>query len=193
MNLGRVEFHEFIESLTEILEMKDVYTKGHSNRVAEYASMIAKAMGFCEERVYAIHMAGHLHDIGKVGVCDQVLKKNGRLTCEEYEEIKRHSVLGYNILVKAEGFKEMAIAVRHHHERWDGKGYPDGLIGENIPLGSRILGIADAFDAMTTERPYRRALTLVEAIEELKRCSGSQFDPKLVEVMISIIQEDFLS
>lgn len=180
-------------TLTRALEYYDIYTRGHSERVARYSLKIVTRLELDTETARKIYWAGYLHDIGKIFVPQTILNKNGFLNEEEYELVKIHPVKSEELILQMEGLEDVAKIIRYHHERWDGKGYPDGLVGEDIPLGSRILGIADAFDAMTTERPYRRALTLQEAIEELRRCSGSQFDPKLVEVMVSIIQEELLS
>lgn len=178
--------------LTRALEYYDVYTRGHSERVARYSLKIAERLGLDMETSRKIYWAGYLHDIGKIFIPQAVLNKNGFLNGEEYKIVKIHPVKSEELILQMEGLEEEAKIIRHHHERWDGKGYPDRLAGENIPLGSRILAIADAFDAMTTERPYRRALTLSEAVEEIRRCSGSQFDPNLVEVMVSIIQEELI-
>ncbi len=178
--------------LTRALDYYDVYTRGHSERVARYSLRIAERLRLDVETSRKIYWAGYIHDIGKIFVPQAVLNKNGFLNGEEYEIVKIHPVKSEELILQMEGLEEEAKIVRHHHERWDGKGYPDGLAGEDIPLGSRILSIADAFDAMTTERPYRRALTLSEAVEEIRRCGGSQFDPNLVEVMISIIQEELM-
>jgi polar amino acid transport system substrate-binding protein len=158
--------------------------------VARYALKIAERLGLDLETTRKIYWAGYLHDIGKIFVPQDILNKPTKLTKEEYELVKIHPVKSEELVLEIEGLEEIAKIIRHHHERWDGKGYPDGLSDDDIPLGSRILGIADAFEAMTSERPYKKALTLEEAIEELKGCSGTQFDPKLVEIMVSIIEEE---
>lgn len=186
----RTFLNMLVITLTRALEYYDIYTKGHSERVAKYSLKIATKLGLDVETSRKIYWAGYLHDIGKIFIPQSILNKNGSLTDEEYNFVKIHPEKSEQLVLEMEGLDDIANIIRHHHERWDGKGYPDGLAGEDIPLGSRILGIADAFDAMTTERPYRKALTLQEAIKELSRCSGTQFDPKLVEIMISIIQEE---
>lgn len=178
--------------LTRALDYYDIYTKGHSERVARYSLKIAERLNLDMESSRKIYWSGHLHDIGKIFIPQAVLNKNGFLNKEEYEIVKIHPIKSEELILQMEELDEVAKIIRYHHERWDGNGYPDGLAGEDIPLGSRILAIADAFDAMTTERPYRRALTLSEAIEEIRRCSGSQFDPNLAEVMVSIIQEELM-
>ncbi|TDX52891.1 HD-GYP domain-containing protein [Orenia marismortui] len=190
-NFSKIELHEFIESLVKGLESKDLYTSGHSERVAHLAERIALEMNLSKERVFNIHIAGHLHDIGKIGVPDSILKKNGRLTEKEYEEIKKHSVIGYEIINKIKSFKEIAIYIKHHHEHYDGKGYPDNIKAKDIPLESRIISIADSFDAMTSPRHYRTPVKIVEAIKEIKLNSGTQFDPQLVQAINNIYQHDY--
>ncbi|AEH51768.1 HD domain-containing phosphohydrolase [Pseudothermotoga thermarum] len=170
------------------LESYDKYTKGHSENVARYSSIIAEKMGLPREDIRKLYWAGLVHDIGKIFVPQHILNKNGFLDPQEYELVKLHPVKGYEWLLAAD-LPEIAVIVRHHHERYDGKGYPDGLKGEDIPLLSRILCVADSFDAMTTDRPYRKALTLDQAKEELLRCSGTQFDPKIVPIVLEIIDE----
>jgi len=177
-------------TLTKALEYYDKYTRGHSDRVARYALKIAERLNLDPETTKKIYWAGYLHDIGKIFVPQDILNKPGRFTEEEYSLVKIHPVKSEELVLEIEDLAEIARIIRHHHERWDGKGYPDGLSDDDIPLGSRILEIADAFEAMTSKRPYKRALTLEEAIEELKRCSGTQFDPKLVEIMVSVIEEE---
>lgn len=184
MILTDKDFHEFIESFIEILETKDTYTRGHSNRVAHYSIEIAKEMGLCQKEVDLAHISGHLHDIGKIGIPDLILGKEGRLSDTEFEKIKMHSSFGYNILNKVSVLKEHAVIIRHHHERWDGRGYPSGLESEKIPLVSRIISVADAFDAMTSTRSYRRALSLNHASAELAKNSWTQFDGEVVDIFI---------
>jgi len=186
----RTFLNMLVATLVRALEYYDIYTRGHSERVAKYSLKVATKLGLDVETSRKIYWAGYLHDIGKIFIPQSILNKNGFLTDEEYDLVKIHPVKSEQLILEMEELEDIAKIIRHHHERWDGKGYPDGLAGEDIPLGSRILGIADAFDAMTTERPYRKALTLQEAVEELARCSGTQFDPKLVEIMISIIQKE---
>ncbi len=173
-----------LKSLIISIEARDSYTKKHSERVTNYSLQIAKVLGLSDEDIDVIKFGGYLHDIGKIGVKDTVLLKPGKLTDEEFEEIKLHSVIGDNILKPIKFFPKERELIRHHHERYDGRGYPDGLGGEEIPLTARILAVADTYDAMTSTRPYRKALDHSVAIEELIRCSGKQFDPKVVEAFL---------
>lgn len=190
MKIEKIDFHEFIESITNMLEMRDFYTKGHSNRVAEYSELIAVELGMKKEHVEIVHIAGHFHDIGKIGVPDYVLKKEGKLTYEEFEIIKTHSVMGYNVLKNIEGFKIFAKIIKHHHERWDGTGYPDNLKGDTIPMSARIIAVADAFDAMTSNRVYRRSLTIEESIKELLKNRWKQFDGDVVDAFMKVLNKD---
>jgi HD-GYP domain-containing protein (c-di-GMP phosphodiesterase class II) len=170
-----------LQSLADALEMKDPYTRGHSVRVSLYAVAIANTMGLDEAVVREIELGGHLHDIGKIGVRESVLNKPGPLTEEEYLHIMTHPVVGWRLLGPLLRDTPLALnIVRSHHEKFDGKGVPDRLGGTEIPLVARIAAVADSFDAMTSNRPYRRGLTLVEAQAELRRCAGSQYDPRVV-------------
>ena len=186
MDKFQIDFHEFVTSLVLVLESKDVYTAGHSERVADITSEIAIAVEMDELRIKYLDIAAHLHDIGKIGIPDGILLKSGKLNKAEYEVIKNHSSIGYSILKDIKGLESMAKIIKHHHERFDGKGYPDGLKGENIPLGSRIIALADSFDAMTRPRPYRKAKTEQEGLDEIFRNKGTQFDPELADVFLSI-------
>jgi HD-GYP domain-containing protein (c-di-GMP phosphodiesterase class II) len=155
--------------------------------VAEYAALLAKGLKLTEDRIEMIRYVGLLHDVGKIGIRDAIMKKQGTYTYEEYEEMKKHSVMGSQML---EGMKFIGKGqdwVKHHHERWDGRGFPDGLKGEEIPLEARIIACADSFDAMTTDRPYKAKLTILEAKEELARCAGTQFDPEVVKAMLKVV------
>lgn len=181
-----------IRSLAEAIDAKDSYTRGHSDRVAEFAEALADELCLDEEAVNAIRYAGYLHDTGKIGVPDAVLNKAGRLTGEEYEIIKSHPVLSHRIIEPVDFLSDIKPLVRHHHERYDGTGYPDGLAGEGIPLGARIISIADAYEAMISDRPYRKAMTGAAAVDELNRCSGSQFDPFMVEIFTGLIENGAL-
>lgn len=176
-----------IQSLAAAVDAKDRYTCGHSERVAAYAIEIGKALDVPPEMQTSLNIAGLLHDLGKIGVPDSVLNKPGSLTAEERETIKRHSSVGGNILRRAPQLDVIIPAVIYHHERWDGKGYPDGLVGEAIPLIARIMGVADAFDAMTSERPYRKAMSVDAALMELTVGAGKQFDPAVVEAFVNHI------
>lgn len=188
------KFHkELVLALVRLLELRDPYTKGHSERVADLASKLAERINFSKEEIRSIYWAGLIHDIGKVLISDTILSKPKKLTEEERKEVEKHPVLGSMILKTVEGTEEISKIVRYHHERWDGTGYPEGLKGEEIPLGARILSLADSFDAMTSDRPYRTAMSLEDAIKELKRCAGSQFDPNLVDVFIEIISKESIN
>jgi len=190
-SISKIDLHEFVESLTKGLESKDLYTSGHSERVAHLAEKIATMMELNTEEIFKIHIAGHLHDIGKIGIRDSVLKKKGKLTDNEYEEIKRHSLIGYDILNKISNFNEIAQIVKYHHERYDGMGYPEGLKGNEIPLESKIIGVVDAFDAMTSPRHYRSPVSILDAIAEINRNSGSQFDPKIAQIINRIYHDNY--
>ncbi|MGB9787500.1 MAG: HD domain-containing phosphohydrolase [Dictyoglomus turgidum] len=181
---------KLITVLVKTLEYYDRYTQGHSERVARYAVKIAERIGLDRERIKRVYWASLVHDIGKIYIPQNLLNKNGRFTEDEYEFVKIHPVKSEEILSQVEELKDLGKIVRHHHERWDGKGYPDGLSGENIPLESRIIAVADAFEAMTAERPYKKALSLKEAIQEIEKNKGTQFDPFLAEIMIGIIKEE---
>jgi len=171
-----------IKSLVQTLEAKDKYTEGHSHRVAENSLNIAHALGMDLREQEEIKLAGLLHDIGKIGIHESVLNKRGRLTDEEYDHIKTHPLISQRILEPIPQFKGVVSVVRHHHEFFDGTGYPDGLIGKKIPAGARILTICDAFDAMTSNRPYRDSLPQERAYNILKRNAGVQFDPDILKV-----------
>ena len=175
-----------IRALAEAVDAKDAYTRGHSDKVSAYAVAIARHMQLDSETVQNIRDSGYLHDIGKIGTPDAVLLKKGVLTFEEMSTMKLHPDTSHKILEQARIPAEVKDIIRHHHERFDGGGYPDGLAGEEIPLGSRILSVADAFDAMTSERPYRLPFSQAEAIAELKRCVGDQFDPEVVEAFLGL-------
>jgi response regulator RpfG family c-di-GMP phosphodiesterase len=170
-----------MQSLADALEVKDPYTRGHSVRVSRYAASMARAIGLDDDTVRQVDLGGHLHDLGKIGVREEVLTKAARLTAEEYAHVMTHPVVGWRLLRPLLGDAPLALAVvRSHHERWDGGGVPDGLAGTAIPLAARIAAVADGFDAMTSHRPYRRGRTLEEALAEIVRCAGSQYDPEVV-------------
>lgn len=179
--------NEMVQSLVSLLNEHDKYTKTHSNSVAELSKMICHKIGLGEVDTQEIYIAGLVHDIGKIIVPRHILNKKGRLSFEEMEIIKQHPNTAYSTLVKFESLSKIALIVKHHHERYDGLGYPDMIIGEDIPLGSRIISVVDSFDAMTNDRPYRRALEKEEAIKELIRNKGTQFDATIVDVFVSLI------
>ncbi len=179
---------EMVLSVTKLLEFHDNYTRGHSSKVAQIASKLAKEMGLSEEEIKSTYWAGLVHDIGKIIIPGSILNKKDKLTAEEFEQIKKHPRWGYETLQNSTELEDIAKYVLHHHERWDGRGYPDGLSQEDIPLISRILTVADAWDAMTSRRSYREALTEKEAKKELIENRAKQFDPKIVDLLITIIE-----
>lgn len=170
------------------IEVKDCYTRGHCERVERYVHVLAREMDLDEERQYNLKIACILHDIGKIGVSEAIISKPGKLTREEYEDMKQHPVLGSKIVKNLYGF-DLEEIIRHHHENFDGTGYPDGLSGEAIPLESRIMSVMDTFDAMTTNRPYRKGRSLDETVAEINRCSGTQFDPGVVKVFMGCLDK----
>lgn len=176
-----------INIIMNTLNERSSREEAHSHRVSELCESIGKALDFSDEKILELKAIGLLHDIGKIAIDGDILNKAGKLTEEEWKEIKRHPEIGYRLLSSVNEMSDIADYVLAHHEKWDGTGYPKGLKGEEIPLSARIIAIADAYDAMTSERSYRKPLTHSEAIEELKRCSGSQFDPKLVEVFANYL------
>lgn len=181
----RENYANTLEALASALDAKDPYTRGHSDRVATYAVELARQFKLPEDQVEAIQHTAILHDIGKIGVSDELLNRIGRLSNDEFDLIKLHPVIGANILKDFAYLGAFTAFVRSHHEKYDGSGYPDMLKAEEIPLGARIITLADSFDAMTSDRSYRNKMSLEEALEEVKRCSGTHFDPRLAEVFIS--------
>lgn len=171
--------------LAEAIEAKDAYTKGHCGRVAAYAMALAHESGFAPEQMESLEFASFLHDIGKIGVRDSVLLKPGPLDEDEWHHMRVHPVKGYEIAAGIELLQPTMPAIRNHHERWDGKGYPDNLAGDDIPMPARLVAIADAYDAMATERPYKKALPLSECESILRRNAGSMFDPNLVDIFVA--------
>jgi len=180
---------ETIMAFSEALEARDQYTAGHSHRVMEYSKGIGQRMKLDRQDIEDLKKSALLHDIGKIGIPDIVLKKKTRLTDEEYAIIKTHPETGAAILKYIKSFKHLVPAVYHHHEQFDGEGYPDGVKGAAIPLHARIIAIADTFDAMTSSRSYRNALSFRTALSELERCKGTQFDPEIADIFIEILQE----
>ena len=178
-----------VKALAVAVDEKDPYTKVHSENVARYAVAIAREMGFNPHQVEVVERAARLHDLGKIGVRDYILVKPDELTPEEWDEIKEHSIKSAKILEPLVFLNGVIKAVRHHHERFDGGGYPNGKAGGEIPIEARILAVADAFDAMTSDRPYRRAMSRDEAIGELKRESGKQFDPAVVKIFLRLVEK----
>lgn len=180
----RETFLTTIQTLAVTIDRRDTYTAGHTERVSEYSLAIGRALGLTDAQLDRLRLASILHDIGKIGVKDDILLKKGKLTDEEFAEIKKHSQHGHDILSPIGQLKEILDGVRCHHERYDGQGYPDGLKGDEISLEARIIAIADSYDAMTSDRPYRKGLTMDKAKEELINGSGTQFDPELVETFL---------
>lgn len=182
-------YEDMESALIKALEAKDLYTQGHSERVCRLVSQIISKMVLEEDEKKEILRAAKLHDIGKIGIKDEILNKPGRLTEEEFAQIMDHPIIGYEIIKKIKNMENIAKIIRHHHERYDGNGYPDGLKGEEIPLGSRIIAVADSFDAMISKRSYRDAFTVAQAVKEIKQNSGKQFDPQVVSSFMYAIQE----
>jgi putative two-component system response regulator len=161
--------------------------RGHSARVADLSATVAHELGMSEEAVEVVRVAGRLHDIGKIGTREAVLNKQGALSPDEFEHVKQHVVIGSQILAPLAHLGDIIPAVRHHHERWDGTGYPDGLRGEEIPMGARIIGAAEVFDALSTSRAYQEKLTPEKAMERMADLSGTVLDPKVYEAMASVV------
>ena len=182
---------ESIQTLRYTVEAKDSYTRGHSDRVAEYSVLIGKRMGLSEEELKTLRIGGLFHDIGKIGIPDAILLKEGKLDDNEYSEIKNHPSIGKHILSNASIFSNIIPIVYHHHEKYNGSGYPEQLAGENIPLLARITAVADTFDAMTSKRSYRNAIPLEYVRAEIEKCSGTQFDPQIAKVFLDIIDNHY--
>lgn len=181
---------QLIDVLCSTVEAKDQYTRGHSQRVAQYAREIMYRMGGDEKVLQEVYYIGLLHDVGKISIDDSIINKKGRLTEEEYEQIKLHTVAGYQILKHVDVIPDLAIGARWHHERYDGTGYPNGLAGDNIPLIARIISVADAYDAMTSNRSYHKIMPQSVVREEISRGMGRQFDPAIARIMLEMIDED---
>lgn len=179
---------ESIEVLRRTVEVKDVYTRGHSDRVSEYSLLIGEKLNLPPEQMKTLKIGALFHDIGKIGIPDAILLKTDKLTDDEYSEIKNHPAIGAHILSNASIFADIIPIVKHHHERYDGKGYPARLAGENIPYLARIVAVADTFDAMTSRRSYRQALDFDYTTNEIERCKGTQFDPAIADVFLEILR-----
>jgi putative nucleotidyltransferase with HDIG domain len=196
VSLENVRLHEnlkekllnAVSTLAMALEAKDAYTRGHSQRVSHYAAQIAREMGLEEREIEAIRLAGILHDIGKIGVRDEILHKAGKLSEEEWKQVRKHPEISVSILSRIPDLKGIIRIIRHHHEHYDGNGYPSGLKGEEIPLGARILAVTDMLDALISDRPYREKITFAEAVEEVRKVSGTQLDPRVVEALEEIAE-----
>lgn len=177
-------YHDLIAGIVAAMEARDPYTASHSMRVAKISEELCWLLKLPENERTVIHIAAHLHDIGKIGINDSVLRKKGPLDKEEWRQMKEHPAIGYNILNKIECFSEIAEIVRHHHERWDGKGYPDGIAGTSIPFGSRIIAVADSIDAMLSKRSYRRNLEPEQCRLEIEKGSEIMYDPQIATVAL---------
>jgi len=186
----RKMFMDTVKSLSQAIEAKDAYTNGHSLRVGEYACALGRKLGFTEKRLDNLRIAAMLHDVGKIGVEESILNKPGRLTEEEYDKIKQHPEIGVRIIKDIGAMKAVSQIIMSHHERQDVTGYPEGLKGDQIVLEAKILSLADVFDALTSERPYRHAMTVDEALKIIEEGKGSQFEPKLADMFIKMIREN---
>ena len=182
---------DMIQTLRYTVEAKDLYTRGHSDRVSEYSVLIGEKLGLSEDELKTLRIGGLFHDIGKIGIPDKILLKTEKLTDDEYSEIKNHPSIGAHILGASSVFNNIIPIVKHHHERYDGRGYPSGLNGEEIPYMARIAALADTFDAMTSKRSYRNALELNVVVQEIERCKGTQFDPQISDIFLDILKNEF--
>lgn len=182
-------FYKTIVAISNALDTKDSYTNGHSLRVTLYSLILAEHLDLTQEFKEELEIAGLFHDIGKIAMPKSILCKNGKLTDQEFLVMKSHPVKGERIVINIKRLQKISEWIKTHHEKWDGRGYPDGLKGEEIPLAGRIIALADTYDAMTSTRPYRTALSHEVAISEIKRCSGTQFDPNLAEIFVSLADE----
>jgi putative nucleotidyltransferase with HDIG domain len=186
---SKTQYIQTVDTLMHAMEARDKYTEGHSKRVAEIATLIAREFKYNDMRIERLHIASLLHDVGKIGIDDKILNKPGSLTEEEYEKIKSHPEIGYNILKDIKNLEDIMPIIRGHHERYDGMGYPDGKQPEELDLDIFIVQLADTIDAMTTDRPYRKALTQEEVIGEITKFSGTQFHPKVVQAYLNVLEK----
>ena len=184
-------YMDTIGILRQTVEAKDPYTRGHSDRVSEYSVLIGQKLNLDDKTLHTLKIGGLFHDIGKIGIPDSILLKESKLDDDEYSQIKNHPSIGAHILGDVAMFKDIIPIVLHHHEKFDGDGYPSQLKGEDIPYLARIAAVADTFDAMTSKRSYRNALPLDVVKDEIKRCSGTQFDPAIAEVFLDILNNDY--
>jgi HD-GYP domain-containing protein (c-di-GMP phosphodiesterase class II) len=185
LNSSLFVYHDLISAIVAAMEARDRYTASHSRRVSDMSEAICRLLCLPGELTDKIHIAADLHDIGKLGITDSVLMREGPLNEDEWERMKQHPIIGYDILRKVTSFHDIAILVRHHHERWDGHGYPDGITGLDIPLGSRIIAIADSIDAMMSDRLYRKKMSPEACQNELARSCGIMYDPLIVELALA--------
>lgn len=182
--------NETFEAIAKAVDVNDPYTAGHSRRVARYSRKIAECMGYSDEELEEIYCAGLIHDVGKLGIDNRIINKPGKLSEEEYSEIKKHPLMGYEILKKISIRGNFAYGAKWHHERMDGKGYPDGLLGDNIPKISKIIAVADAYDAMTSKRAYRDIMPQEKVREQIAKGAGTQFDAEIAAIMLDLIDKD---
>lgn len=185
----RETFYATIHALAETIEKRDPYTAGHTKRVMNYSLAIGRMIGLSKKEIEDLKLSAILHDIGKIGIRDDVLLKNDKLTSDEFKKIMMHTVYGAEILNHIRQLKSVVPGVKYHHEKYDGSGYPDGLKGSDVPIIARIIAVADTFDAMTTDRPYRKGLSFDTAFEELKKHAGTQFDPEVVNAFFKAYKE----
>ncbi|GAC1397293.1 MAG: hypothetical protein NVSMB52_10950 [Chloroflexota bacterium] len=188
----REETETAVSHMARSVDLRDVKTGEHSQQLEENAKRLGRALGLTPEHVHEIGLAARAHDLGKIEISDAILLKPGPLTVEERKEMEEHPLIGANMLASYSAFAKSVPFVKHHHERWDGKGYPDGLAGEAIPVGSRLIAVVDSYDAMTADRPYRKGLPVAEAVRRLEEGMGSQFDPKVCSLWIQLLVEDGL-
>lgn len=191
-SVASMTLHQFAESLGNAIDAKDHYTCSHSEEVAVVAQALGVQLGMCDLDCELLHIAGHLHDIGKIGLPDSILKKEGRLTDAEYEMVKQHPSMGADIVkpvASVAGLDRITGMILHHHERYEGGGYPYGFIGDQIPFGARVIAVADTLSAMASNRPYRQAIEFNKIVNEIKSCSGSQFDPAVVTAFMEIVDK----
>ncbi|MCB0035264.1 MAG: HD-GYP domain-containing protein, partial [Anaerolineales bacterium] len=174
----------------KIFDARDPYVGGHAAQVAAYAVAIGQELGLSVEQLEVLRQSGYLHDIGKIAIPEAILHKPSKLTDEEYELLKHHANIGADFIETSQGLRHLAPFVRHHHERWDGRGYPDGLSAQDIPLEARILNVCDSVEAMASDRPYHRALSTEEIIAEVERCAGTQFDPAVVQAFVRVAEHE---
>jgi putative nucleotidyltransferase with HDIG domain len=179
---------ELLLALASTIDLRDPFVVEHSRHVARYAAMMATELGFPPARIQLVYQAGLIHDIGKLAIPEAILFKPGRLTQEEYEVIKEHVTAGADLLDDFQSLQSVATFVRHHHERFDGRGYPDKLAGEEIPMEARILALADAVEAMASDRPYRKGSTVDAILHEVEQLAGTQFDPRVVEAFVTVVR-----